>query len=554
MHIKIKAKNKSINQLCEFELPNFSVLTGVNGSGKTHLLETISNKQMSEVKIDGRNIQNIKYIPFNGLNPSIATNAPSDWIKIYIKKIWARAESTKQQLLTSVGRQQIRAKKKTDEDFVNRIDAKYRRFVKKALDDSQKSYANLTENDLYNSFDISCISQDDFFTAQFAIVFKSYHRILEENKMNMYYKSQGQDYSGSVLSDEKFREKYGNPPWIFVNKILEEVSLPYELNDPAGTRMDSSFNLKFTDRERGFEINPIDLSTGEKVLMALALAIYNTSDDFNKLDLLLIDEPDAALHPSMTQKMMKILKKTIVEENNIPVIITTHSPTTVIASEGVSIYQLERGNNVPKQIPKQKAVELLSGKIPFLKISTERRRQVFVESKYDVQYYEMLTNILALMETLPAEPIFIPARTSNGSNCTDVIDVVNNLTNNGNDQVYGIIDWDLSNNSSKKIIVLGENERYSIENYLLDPLKMGLFFIRERKIDIEEFGTISFSKYIDAGNMTRVDAQIIINKVLGDLGLLSENKVSYKLYNEWELEISEEFCRHQGHVSSVNVF
>ncbi|NOR57010.1 MAG: DUF4435 domain-containing protein, partial [Sulfurimonas sp.] len=204
-------------------------------------------------------------------------------------------------------------------------------------------------------------------------------------------------------------------------------------------------------------------------------------------------------------------------------------------------------NNKPKTIPTQKAVEILSGDIPFLKISTERRRQVFVESKYDVTYYELLTNIYGRIETFPSEPIYIPARTSDGSNCTDVINVVENLFSNGNNQVYGIIDWDLTNMSRDRIIVLGEGDRYAIENYLLDPLLMGLLMIRENKIPITDFGMLSVSTYPQLNDLTKEDAQKIINKILLDLELESENKITYKTFNGWELQISKEYSQHQGH-------
>ena len=71
MRIKIKQQYKSIKPPCEFDLPNFSVLTGKNGSGKTHMLEVISNNQLSEVKIDNKIIKSFRYIGFNGLNPNI---------------------------------------------------------------------------------------------------------------------------------------------------------------------------------------------------------------------------------------------------------------------------------------------------------------------------------------------------------------------------------------------------------------------------------------------------------------------------------------------------
>ncbi len=249
----------------------------------------------------------------------------------------------------------------------------------------------------------------------------------------------------------------------------------------------------------------------------------------------------------MSKKMLDVLNNKIVKENNIPTIITTHSPTTVIAAGGISVYQVIRGNNIPHNISIHAAVELLSSDIPFLKISNDQRRQVFVESKYDVIYYEMLSNIYSRIATLPASPIFIPARTSNGSNCTDVIDIVHNLSSNGNDQIYGIIDWDTSNCTNGRVLVLGENDRYAIENYILDPLLMGLLFIREGKVAISDYGTSTFNTYFETSQMSEVDAQAIINKVLSDLNLLTENLINYKLFNGWNLQVTKEFNTFQGH-------
>lgn len=539
--ITIIQRHKSINPPCEFELPTFCVLTGKNGSGKTHLLEAMSSKVKSQVHIDGRLTQNVRYIGFNGLNPAIQETCDPNSISQHVKNVWNQYNSATQQ-----------AKRRNQQDDINSIlrhlpDENGKRFIRKALEDSGKSASQLTENDLSDSFDISFMGQNDFFTAQFALIFKNYHRRQEENAINEYYQSKGKSITKPVLSDEEFKNKYGEPPWEFINKILEETNIPYEVNNPEGDRLDASFVFKLKDRIDGFEISSADLSTGEKVLMSLALAIYNTGGDLGKPDVLLIDEPDAGLHPSMSKMMVKVLKENIAGQNNIPTVISTHSPTTVIASEGVSIYQLVRGTSIPSKIPVQKAVEILSADIPFLKISTERRRQVFVESKYDVAYYELLLNIYSRLISFPSDPIFIPARTSNGSNCTDVIDVVNNLYTNGNDQIYGIIDWDMNNTPADRILVLGENERYAIENYLLDPLLMGILMIRENKIPIGDFGGLSIAAYSQMINLTPEDGQLIVEKVLTDLGLNTGNRLTYKTFNNWELGISQDFNEHQGH-------
>lgn len=162
-------------------------------------------------------------------------------------------------------------------------------------------------------------------------------------------------------------------------------------------------------------------------------------------------------------------------------------------------------------------------------------------------YYELLTNILMRVEPLETEPIYLPARTSNGSNCNDVIQVVQGLYGNGNEQIYGIIDWDNSNSSQNRVLVLGENERYSIENYLLDPLMMGLLFIREAKMSVNDFGLDNIFSYSDINNLNENEAQKIIDKILIDLGLFSENIIEYELFNNWRLKISIEFNHFQGH-------
>jgi ABC-type multidrug transport system ATPase subunit len=471
MKIKITQKHKSVNPPCEFDLPDFSVLTGKNGSGKTHLLEAMADNKKSEVYLNNVLVNNIRYIGFNGLNPNIEESCNPQTIIQYIKNSWTNY---------NVGVKNFKQSEPNNKDTNRLIDyitdgQNIKKYILSVIEGTKKDFDKLTEDDFSDYFDISHLGQNDFFTAQFALIFKNYHKRQEENNYNEYYQSKGEKVSKPVLTKKEFEEKFGIPPWDFVNKILLETKIPYEVNSPVGTRLESNFTFKLKDRAGGFEISSMDLSTGEKVLMSLALAIYNTGGDLGKPDVLLLDEPDAGLHPSMSKMMVDVLYKNIVSDNKIPTVISTHSPTTIIASEGIAIYQMVRGNNMPTKIPTQQAVEILSSDIPFLKISNDKRRQVFVESKYDVNYYELLTNIYSRIESLPSEPIYIPARTSNGSNCTDVIDVVSGLSNNGNDQVYGIIDWDSNNPSKGRIIVLGENERYAIENYLLDlkaPLKI----------------------------------------------------------------------------------
>lgn len=559
MKISIKQKHKSINPPCEFELPEFSVLTGKNGSGKTHLLEAIADNTKSEVYINDKLIKNIIYIRFNGLNPTIEETCNPQTLAQHIKNLWGNYEH----ILKNNYTYHKSISNDTSVILNNMgIDQNFKKYVLYVLKETGKALNVLTETDFLTHFDASFMQKNDFLTAQFALIFKIYHKKQEENNYNEYCQSKNKKVSKPVLTQKEFEKSFGVPPWDFINKIFRQMNIPYEVNNPTDTHLESSFNFRLKDTANDLEISSMDLSTGEKVLMSLALAIYNTGGDLEKPDLLLLDEPDAALHPSMSKMMVDVLNKNIVTENKIPIIISTHSPTTIIASDGIAIYQMIKGDNKPTKISTQEAVELLSSDIPFLKISNDKRRIVFVESTYDAQYYELLTNIYRLrIGTLSSEPIYLAARKSkeNGSNCTDVKYIVDSLSKNGNKQVYGVIDWDtkdtsedrLKDTSEDRLIVNGKNDRYTMENYLLDPLLMGLLFIREKKLNFSYFDLSSYSSYTQANELIESDAQLIVDKVLKDLGLYSTNTKPYTLQNGWTLNITEEFNLRKGHSLEV---
>jgi ABC-type cobalamin/Fe3+-siderophores transport system ATPase subunit len=78
MNIEIRKPHKSILEPMNFELPDFTVLTGKNGSGKTHLFEAISDKENGLVTNNRQAISNITYIAYNQLNPIV----DQQWVRI----------------------------------------------------------------------------------------------------------------------------------------------------------------------------------------------------------------------------------------------------------------------------------------------------------------------------------------------------------------------------------------------------------------------------------------------------------------------------------------
>ena len=105
---------------------------------------------------------------------------------------------------------------------------------------------------------------------------------------------------------------------------------------------------------------------------------------------IILDEPDAHLHPEMSNILIKALNETFVKKIGIKVIITTHSPMTVALAPEESIFQL---NNHPetflKKISKDDALKNLTNGLPSLTIDYENHRQVFVESPTDLFYFQI---------------------------------------------------------------------------------------------------------------------------------------------------------------------
>ena len=69
------------------------------------------------------------------------------------------------------------------------------------------------------------------------------------------------------------------------------------------------------------------MSSGEKVLISLVFYLYSSQEKNVFPKLLLLDEPNAHLHPTMTQQFLNVVKNVLVDKFNVRVIMTTHSPS-----------------------------------------------------------------------------------------------------------------------------------------------------------------------------------------------------------------------------------
>lgn len=535
MKVSIRKNHKSIHVIQDFELPSFVVLTGKNGSGKSHLMEAMTQPDKCSVfDDDGRQLSQIKYIQFNGLNPHVdelceylglTNNRKQVWnsIKNYLRDF----ENFRRNHHWSI------------EQYMNSSTDKKKvlgRWVKL----SKGNLDVITEEFFNDNYEIS---SDEMFSSQFASIFKLYQIRIIENEFNEYLNEKKGQHN-KVLSDEEFEKIYGPKPWELINRMLSRAGLTYQVNHPEGTNKELDFKLHLKDINTGTEIQVNDLSTGEKVLMSLALSIYNTKEETARPDVLLIDEPDAALHPEFSKVLVSAIEESIVKEAKVKVIISTHSPMTVALSPEGSIFLMDKSRSKPVKITKQQAVNILTKDLDNVRLSIENRRQVFVESQYDVQYYNRIVKLI--WKPLPTVPQFLPPKSSSGSNCDEVSSIVNALRGYGNDLVYGIKDFDTTNHGNSYVLVLGENVRYAIDNYIFDPIYVAFLLVREKILKTESLGLPALS-YVQLSQLNDAEVQVMIDYVIDTLGFNTGNHIPYTVQSGKQYTATREYFLYQGH-------
>lgn len=288
----------------------------------------------------------------------------------------------------------------------------------------------------------------DMFQQNFSQIFAAYHRAWDENKYNEFANQQHGE-NNPVLSKDQFDARFGEPPWDFVNRLLAEAHLYFEINRPEG-RAERPFEAKLQDKDTQVEVSFQDLSSGEKIIMSFLLCLYNASDSARHViypKILLFDEVDAPLHPSMTQDLIRVIDSVLVKDKGIKVILTTHSPATVSFSPDGSLFRLEKHPRKLAPSSRELAIQTLtSGYISV----TENTRFVITEAKADRLFYTSINRKLVDRSKLKPTPnlVFLQAtdkKDRTGGGHRQVRDWGEKLPAAGLTQVLGLIDRDVNN-------------------------------------------------------------------------------------------------------------
>jgi ABC-type cobalamin/Fe3+-siderophores transport system ATPase subunit len=543
--LKSTAPFKSLPAL-EQVLPDFTIISGLNGAGKTHLLQGIGGTPGDSAAnpiaiLEGAaRLEPIRLADQQSLAPNAVGAASRATVQQEIANLWTQyqqALSQRHPAQRVSGLQQL---------------IKQSAPLRKILTASCKAIENLEQNDFEDHYPITSEADaHDVFAHNFAAIFMRYNVRWTDNKFKRYLVADGHS-DVFPLTDEEFSKKYGELPWVFANDVMAAAGLGYKLSvPPPSTAVAMPFNLKLISDHSGIQIDFADLSSGEKILMSLGLALYNSAKGESTFPrVLLLDEPDAHLHPSMAKQLLHVIERVFVSEKRVKVIMTTHSPSTVALAPEECLFLMSKSEPRLSKASKDAALSLLTSGVPTLSVLYENRRQIFVEGNEDARLYEQLcARLRAAGALVPQVSLtFISSGIAGTGSCDAVRTVVNSLRKGGNKFVFGIVDWDLKNVAAGGVMVLGEGRRYTIENYIFDPLLLGAFLLRDKVCGVDELGC----EYVDVLKPDAERRQAVIDCVVQQVGAhiagghdASTQQVAY--FDGSSARVPQWYLRIQGH-------
>lgn len=534
-----KGSYKSIKSLKWANIPNFAVVTGRNGSGKTQLLELIHHELGKETAKKNSEVSN-PLSPFYSLKVTVGNFSANLKEVVYLPATWN---------LTNLGSINTSSFSSTIKTLHENIIGTNRNPAYDELSQIMKEKIGKEPNR---------ITKDDVQKNLPVDHFDYINRIqLHEglNQIFLGYHLRSAEFRDAGVSAEMIEEKLGEAPWTTINKLLESADFPYVVTNPIGYIGDFDFRLSSRE-DPSLIIDFEDLSSGEKILVSLGIWMFNTGQNKRLPKLLLLDEPDSHLHPSVVKDFINVVEKTLVAKHGVKVIMTTHSPSTVAFSPEYSLFEMSREEPQIRPLEsKEYGINLLTDGLVVVKSNT---KYVLVEDKDDAKYYNAVFSILKNRNEVNPNigMVFVPAsnKSTNTSGGESVVrSWVEKFTREGVFDVFqGLVDLDDGNRPADQNIKV--INRYSLENYLLDPILVFASLLHEDmtysipsiNLGHKEEHTI---KYLSEAELQKVADHIFseVEPILPRLTNSDQELTSVPFINDISLNYPNWFINRRGH-------
>ncbi|MDD4705783.1 MAG: hypothetical protein PHS24_01025 [Bacilli bacterium] len=366
---------------------NLILISGINGAGKSQLLESIQNGN-SEIYINNKRIflNNIIKYSFKD-NISLPNFGYYDYesvkqynqiiLNIYhnYKSLYTSYQSIKtsnpQNIQVMLG---IERGMTEDNYYENNLNSSIS--IRNPNNHNSSISKNISKNSIKEIIDtLKTVHPTDFFEISDSEVLKC----IPIDFILRFEREEIDDitriFSESCRTREIIKGKYAmipdtfnnkewlkTAPWTEINELFAKLNFNYRFPD------DFEYNIPFLKEEPqlyAFENDILDLnkkrsindlSDGEKSILRLVITTYDRKND-NVTKLLLLDEYDAVLNPSLINNYYTVIKEYYINKG-IVVMLTTHSSATIaLAPEETSFYEIFRQENESPKIIKVSSEE-----------------------------------------------------------------------------------------------------------------------------------------------------------------------------------------------------
>ena len=414
LRIAFSRAHKSIASLDTVELPDFAILIGRNGVGKTHLLEALDN---GAIAATGFRTDEVELYDFTSFSPGNSASASYSAVRF--------AGSTADAFFTpqADGKSVSELAREIYDDMLGRVpsgqrhdfDVELRRLIAGMADFSEfpqvRTPTHLAEytveilNRVIQPMRLksgqqrqqlgSCgdnpavlvslamklagkvpheVNRADIVRASHyegGTIANTISQVFTGYKVDAYLwaHKELERSVGDTYDDLIARYQRDNPPpWNSLRRALDEMRdaagdqglFDFAFSDPADLSLSLSsfqefkFRAAMTNRTTGASYDLAALSSGEQVLMTLVLSAFNQHLGRRRPALLLLDELDAMLHPSMVAALVSILNTCFVARGT-KVLMTSHSPVTAAMVEDNEIYCVTRKDGNVRASPTTRA-------------------------------------------------------------------------------------------------------------------------------------------------------------------------------------------------------
>jgi ABC-type cobalamin/Fe3+-siderophores transport system ATPase subunit len=376
MILNIVDNGKVLKDNRNVQLNDFVVLTGENGSGKTQLLQFIhqfahgiyneetgmtvpdesGEHQLLPLRTDdGRLLREVVYA-LPGLRDQSQENNPNYSLITAIAQEW-------QQLEPFVAASTlIRHKTFSNvEEEIREVNNALKRLVGQAHTASSQhvtvSAKEIAEYQFTQLKNVAQACNKDVFELNF-LDFIAFYKI----PLNIFSAALDLLFHQFHLKAKNYPSltQGVRPPWEIFNEILDRARFKYQAEYYESQNPEIPHPVKLRHKVTGKQIEFQNLSSGETTIMALIFALYNSSNDGHFPEVLLLDEPDAHLHPSLAQIFLEVIEDVLVKRHDVKVIMTTHSPSTVALAPDEAVYCMDLIAGCPRKQDRKSAVSILS--------------------------------------------------------------------------------------------------------------------------------------------------------------------------------------------------